>query len=163
SSPHWRPTLLIVVTGWRQFREYLLKSIGSRYRIHLFLAADPTWEHEYIEGWTVLPDTMDGPAMIAAARQLADRQPIDGVLCSDEGRIHLSAQIAQALGLPGGNPDAVLRCRDKHRTRQALAAAGVAQPKSALVGTVAQALEIAAEFGYPVILKPRALAGSLGV
>ena len=37
------------------------------------------------------------------------------------------------------------------------------QPRSALVGSVEAALATAADFGYPVVLKPRALAASLGV
>jgi biotin carboxylase len=55
----------------------------------------------------------------------------------------------------------VKRCRDKHLTRTALAEHGVPQPASVLVDTVDEAL--AADVGYPRILKPRALAASLGV
>jgi biotin carboxylase len=157
-----RPHLLLISTGWREFREYLLRSIGPRYRLHLFLPAEPTWEHAYVDGWSVL-DTLDREGLLAAARELHARNPVDGVLCWDEPRILLAAQVAEALGLPGGDPEMVLRCRDKHRTREALALAGVPQPRSALVRTREEALERAAEFGFPVVLKPRALAGSLGI
>ena len=57
----------------------------------------------------------------------------------------------------------VLRCRDKHLTRTALAQAGVPQPESVMVSSVVEALSVAAEIGYPVVLKPRAMAASLGV
>ncbi len=57
----------------------------------------------------------------------------------------------------------VMRCRDKHLTREALAAARVPQPQSILVVSVAEALAAADQIGYPVVLKPRALAASLGV
>jgi biotin carboxylase len=158
-----RPHLLLISTGARLFREYLLASIAQQYRIHLFLAAEPEWETRYIDAVTVLADTLDAEEMISAARQLNEHDRIDGVLCWDEARIIATSKIAQALGLPGGDPDVVMGCRDKHLTRQRLAAAGVAQPRSIVVDTVEHAMVAAAEIGYPVVLKPRGIAASLGV
>ena len=158
-----RPHLLVVATGMRLFREYILRSIAPQYRIHMFLHAEPTWETDYIENWTVLESTLDAEALVAAANELNDKEAIDGVLCWDEARILQTAHIAEALGLPGGDVAMVNRCRDKHLTRTALAEHGVPQPKSILVDTVDEALAVAGDLGYPVILKPRALAASLGV
>jgi biotin carboxylase len=101
--------------------------------------------------------------LVPAARDLAAATAIDGVLCWDEARILQTAEVASALGLPGGDPAAVRRCRDKHLTREALAAARVPQPRSALVGSLEEAVTVAKDIGYPVVLKPRALAASLGV
>jgi biotin carboxylase len=158
-----RPHLLVVATGMRLFREYILRSVAPQYRIHMFLHAEPTWEKEYIEAWTVLESTLDAETLVEAARKLNDDQPIDGVLCWDEARILQTAHVAAALGLPGGDVAMINRCRDKHLTRTALAAQGVPQPESVLVDTVDEALVTADKLGYPVILKPRALAASLGV
>ncbi|TDU86919.1 biotin carboxylase [Kribbella voronezhensis] len=158
-----RPHLLVVATGMRLFREYILRSIAPQYRIHMFLHAEPTWEKEYIEGWTVLESTLDAEALVVAATKLHADQPIDGVLCWDEARILQTAHVAEALGLPGGDVEMINRCRDKHLTRTALAEHGVPQPVSVLVETVDEAIETADKLGYPVILKPRALAASLGV
>ena len=158
-----RPHLLLVSTGDHQFREYLIASIAERYRIHLFSTAEPQWEQRYVDAATVVSDTLDAEPMIPAARQLNERDRIDGVLCWDEARILPASRVAQALGLPGGDPEVVLRCRDKHLTREAMAAAGVPQPRSVAVGTPEEALAAAAEIGYPVVLKPRAIAASLGV
>ena len=156
-----RPHLLVIGTGAKHYREYLLRSIARCYRVHLFTDTDPTWEKEYADGWTVLADTLDAAGLVTAARALEPAP--DGVLCWDEARILQTAHVAAALGLPGGDVDAVGRCRDKHLTRTALAATGVPQPESILVGTVEDALDAAARIGYPVVLKPRALAASLGV
>jgi biotin carboxylase len=161
-----RPRLLVIGTGGRAYREYLLASIGARCQVHLLLGAEPTWEREHIAGWTVLDmaDTVGADAMIAAARELLPAGPLDGVLSWDEARVLQVAKVAEALGLPGGDPAAVMRCRDKHQTREALGAAGVPQPRWALADGVEQALAAAERIGgYPVVLKPRAMAASLGV
>jgi len=159
------PLLLVVGTGGRGYREYLLASISTRYRIHLLLGAEPTWERDYLTSCTVLTEmgqTIEATEMIAAARALAADRRVSGVLTWDEGRVLQAAKVAAALGLPGGDPQMALRCRDKHLTREALAAAGVAQPRSVLVSTLEAALDVAAGIGYPVVLKPRAMAASLG-
>ena len=157
------PLVLLVATGWRPFREYLLSSISTRFRVHLFHTAEPTWEREYISGWTVLPSTIDGPAMAAAAAALHREQPVSGVMCWDEGRIHATAHVARELGLRNGDPDVIWRLRDKAQTRAALDEAGVAQPRSVAVKTLDEALAAADRVGYPAILKPRGLGASLGV
>lgn len=156
-----KPLLLVIATGWRPFREYLLRSIGEQYRVHLFLAAEPDWEKEFVAGWTVLPSTTDGPAMAAAALELAE--PVAGVLCWDEVRIHAAAFVAEALGVRNGDPSVIWRLRDKGQTRAALDVAGVAQPRSIPVKSVEDAVAAAEVVGYPAILKPRGLGASLGV
>jgi predicted ATP-grasp superfamily ATP-dependent carboligase len=158
-----RPRLLVVRTGARSFREYLLRSISPRYRIHMIVGVEPTWELEFIDGFTVQTDTLDTAAMVALSLDIEAGEHIDGVLCWDESRIPQAAAITATLGLPGPGPQVIARCRDKHLTRQALAAAGVAQPRSLRVDSVSQALEVAQQLGYPCILKPSDLALSLGV
>jgi len=160
------PLLVVIGTGRRQFREYLLRSIVREYRVHVLLWAEPTWEREYACGWTVLAnvtETVDAQDMIEAVHELAGQEPVAGVLAWDEARILQCAKVAAVMGLPGGDPDVIMRCRDKHLTRAALAAAGVAQPVSVLVDSVEAGLAAAEQIGYPVILKPRAMAASLGV
>jgi biotin carboxylase len=160
-----RPRLLVVGTGMRRYREYLLAAIAPHYRVHLLLGRHPDWERQYVEGWTVVDfdDTIGGEQMILAAKQAAEEAPFDGVLTWDEARVLQAAKVAQALQLPGGDPEMVLRCRDKYLTRTALAEAGVPQPRSVMVASLAEALTVAEEIGYPVVLKPRAMAASLGV
>ncbi|GGO10693.1 hypothetical protein GCM10010116_21460 [Microbispora rosea subsp. aerata] len=155
-----RPLLLVIATGMQVYREYLFRSISERFRIHLFHTAEPTWERRYLSGWTVLPSTLDGPAMARAAREL---DGVGGVLCWDEGRILAASYVAEALGLRNGDPAVVWRLRDKAQTRAALDAAGVPQPRSIPVRTLEQALAAAEQVGYPAVLKPRGLGASLGV
>jgi hypothetical protein len=158
-----RPRLLVVASGMQTYREYLLQALSADYRLHLFHTVEPSWERPYLHGWTVLESTIDGPAMVAAARDLAAGEPFGGVLCWDEGRILAASEISEALKLPGGDPAGIWRIRDKAQTRAALTAAGIAQPRSIPVATLPQALQAAALIGYPVVLKPRGLGASLGV
>jgi biotin carboxylase len=135
----------------------MLESAATRCRIWLFTDKEPSWERPHILGHTLI-DTLDAQAMIEAARTV----PADGILCYDETRILTSAKLARALGLPGLDPQAVLNCRDKLLTRQALERADGLQVDSRPVATPEEALRAAADIGYPVVLKPRALVGSYG-
>lgn len=156
-------TLLLVGMGSPPYREYLLRSISSRFDVHAFVTAEPTWGHEFLRGWTVVSSTLDGPAMARAAADLHARTPVAGVLCWDEARIFASAHVARELGLRNGDPATIMRMRDKGQTRAALDAAGIAQPRSFAIRTPDDASEAASRIGYPVVLKPRDLGASLGV
>lgn len=164
-----KPLLVVLapaVSG-KIYRQYLLESLSTGYRVHLLATSEPSWERRFLDGWTLVDmpteETVDATALCQAAHKLAETEPVAGVLCWDEARVLQSAKVAAALGLPGGDSDAAMRCRDKKLTRQALAAAGVPQPKWAVAGSVAQAQTVAGEIGFPVVIKARAMAASLGV
>jgi biotin carboxylase len=156
-----RPLLILIGSGAQLYREYIVRSASARYRLWLMDPAPPTWEQPYLTGHTVVDNT-DPQLLVAACLEVAGRHEVTGVFCYDEGLVWPAAHAAQALGLPGTSPDGIRACRDKHLTRQLLAGAGVAQPASAAVSSLAEALGAAAVIGYPVVLKPRGLAGSKG-
>lgn len=154
--------LVVVGTGPQLYREYLLASLSTRHRIHLLSAIEPGWESPYLDDASVVP--LDGPgAVTAALRELVGRRPVAGVLTWVEAHVVETAAAAEAVGLPGPGRAAAVRCRDKSATRAALAAHGVPQPVSRLVGHLDQARAAADELGYPVVLKPRAGVASEGV
>lgn len=160
-----RPLLVVIGTGDRTYREYLLRSIAGPYRMHLLSGGPPTWAADYLAGWSEvdLAETVDAGEMIAATRRLAEREPVAGILTWDEARVLQCAKVAEALDLPGGDAAAAMRCRDKRLTRVALADSGIPQPRSVLADSVEAARAAADDIGYPVVLKPRAMAASLGV
>ena len=119
-------------------------------------------ESTFVVGHTVV-DLTDSGSLLAAAKQVAATRHVDGVLCWDELKMENTARIAVELGVPGDGPDVIDRCRDKHRTRQALAVARIPQPRSLLTGSIEEAEAAGAKIGYPVVLKPRALGASMGV
>lgn len=154
--------LLVITPGIRAYREYLLQSISGEFRVHLIATRSPTWEQRYIDGFTVVADLADTEELVRAALRADEQNSLAGVVCWDETWIAQTARVAAALGLPG-SLEVVERCRDKHLTRAALAAGKVPQPLSRLVSGSDEALAAADAIGYPVVLKPRALAGGFGV
>lgn len=164
AGPHLqdRPLLLLISAGLKLYREYLFISIATQYRLHLITIVEPTWELPYLVGHSVLPDLRTQDA-VAEVGRLAAIEPVAGVISWNESKVIQTAHAAAELGLPGGTPEAVTRCRDKFATRDSMAAAGVAQPEFALVGDLDAALAAARKIGYPVVLKPRAASASYGV
>jgi biotin carboxylase len=160
-------TLLVIGSGLRMYREYLVRPAAAHARslgLELVLVnnLEPTWQHRYFDEIEVV-NVFEHPVLFDAARRIAARRTVVGVMCWDEPLVMPAAVLADEFGVPGLGADGVLGCRDKHRTRTLLAAAGIAQPASAMVHGARQAAWAAARIGYPVVVKPRALGASMGV
>jgi biotin carboxylase len=156
------PVLLVASSGGQSYREYLLASLARRHPVWLLNPSEPTWQSRYLAGATVV-DVSDPTALVAAARQVAAIRPLLGLVCYDEAVIMPAAHVVEAIGLPGMRMDAVARCRDKRRTRETLAAAGIGQPVSIAASCLEEAESAARATGYPLVLKPRGLGASEGV
>jgi biotin carboxylase len=154
--------VLVIGCGMRPYREYLLSSAAARHPLWLFSGAELSWQLEHVRGGTVL-DTGDRDAVLAAARELAATRRVRGVLSWDEALIVSTAHVARELGLPGAGIDGIEGCRDKFRSRRALAAAGLPQPRVEFVADESQAVSAGERLGYPVVVKPRAGGASIGV
>jgi biotin carboxylase len=154
--------LLVVGSGRREFREYAMAGIASRGPIALLDAAQPAWTASHVRSFHAV-GPMTGERIVEVGRSVAERHGAAGVLTYDERYVEPAAVLARELGLPGPGVEAARACRDKWQTRQRLAAAGVGAVRARLVTTEAEATDAAAEIGLPVVLKPRALGGSIGV
>jgi len=160
--------VLVVGAGDRTYRELIFESL-SALPVWLLTHREPSWERPHIAGSTVLPRL--STAQVSSRLEFLDRAvteidehtPLSGVLTFEELYTPAVCRIAGRLGLPNFGAEAVENCRDKHRTRQLLAAAGLPQPQSAYAEDAAEAARIADRIGYPVVVKPRGLAGSIGV
>ncbi|HKN39604.1 MAG TPA: argininosuccinate lyase, partial [Acidimicrobiia bacterium] len=108
-------------------------------------------------------DTSDATSVVAVARAAAEGAPLAGLVTSSEYFVAVTARAAARLGLPGADPVAVERCRDKRRQRRALQAAGVAVPAFASAVSPEEAAEAAEAIGFPVVVKPADGTGSRGV
>jgi biotin carboxylase len=155
-----KPLLLVVGSSDQAWREYMLRSMASRCRLHLFSAKPPTWETPYIAAHDLV-DTLDSGAMIEFARR--NPEQFAGVITYWETRAEAVAEIALALGLTTSPLQAVRACRDKYLSRRALKSADVPQAESLAVADLGEALSAASRIGFPVVVKPRALSSSNGV
>jgi biotin carboxylase len=100
---------------------------------------------------------------VEAILMAAERTPIDGVLAVGDRPTVAAALAAQVLGLPGNPPDAVTAARDKRLTRARLRDAFLPVPEVHVVSRRADPRLVAPTLGFPVVVKPAALAGSRGV
>ncbi|MEV7558687.1 ATP-grasp domain-containing protein [Streptomyces sp. NPDC089795] len=157
-----KPLLLLIGSSGQRSREFILRTVSTRYALWLLQPAPVSWEEPYVVGSTTVDNT-DPDALTAAARQVAAAHEVAGVFCYDEGLVTPAAHVSRALGLPGNSPESVIACRDKAATRAALETARVPQPASIGVRSLAEARAAAEKIGFPVVLKPRGLAGGMGV
>lgn len=128
------------------------------------LAADPG-RYRYVATdkiECVRLDTQSPATVLAACRDLADAG-LAGISSSSEYYVETAALIARELGLPGPDPKAIRACRDKGLQRRTLAKAGVGTHLFREVTTSGAASEAAAEFGFPVVVKPVSGSGNVGV
>jgi biotin carboxylase len=161
--------VLLVGSGRRAYREYLLAGAARRHQLWLLDSVESTWQRRYVLGTDVveLVDAArlipDQPRLVDTAVRIAQQRQVVGTFTYDETLVMATAHIAATLGLPGPGVDGADRCRNKHRCRQALTEAGLPQPRFALAATVAEARHAATMIGYPLVVKPRGMGASIGV
>lgn len=155
-------SLLFFGGGHLEHRWWELAEFRSRHRLKLITARTPTWEHEYFSE-IELARPGDDAAIAAAVELLVKDGTVRGVICYHEPAIEVAARTATELGLPSLSARAAWLCRDKHAARQAFDGHGVPSAQSVLVHDADEAVTAASRIGYPVIVKPRALAASFGV
>ncbi|GGU69955.1 hypothetical protein GCM10010211_39410 [Streptomyces albospinus] len=163
-DPGEPPQLVVIGCGNPPYRRYALRTVAERARTALVQSADIDWQRSYVADRFRAADTADPAATTRAVAALLAAHPGPGaVLTWDEALLETTAEVARRLHLPHMSPEAVRRCRDKLTTRRLLAAAGVPSARFRHAHSGAQAQEAAQELGLPVVVKPRALAGSIGV
>ncbi|WP_216902503.1 ATP-grasp domain-containing protein [Nocardia alni] len=156
-----RPIILVVGARDKFTREFCLEWASRDYRIVL-VDTEVTWQHSLIIDHE-LADIRDPIAVRAAGRALAARHRITGVLTWDEYALVPAAALAADLCCPGNTVQAMTACRDKATSRELFLDAGVPSAESVRVTTRETAAVVAARIGYPVVLKPSAHGGSIGV
>src|SRR5262245_8235626 len=159
------PSVLVLHPGTVAFRQEqvrrhrpLLAELGIR----VALASEDAVpsDGECFDAVLALPPAESIEAGWERLRSFLERERIGAVLAQSERALPLGALAARELGVPGLSLAAALRCMSKHASRVALSAAGVPQPRFALVASAAEARRFAAQVGYPVVLKPVASAMS---
>src|SRR5436305_12874755 len=89
-TDRYQAVVLVVGSGGRRYREYLLAGAAEHHPLWLLDAAEPTWQHPYVVGGTVVPliDTArlipDRERLVAAAVEVAGNRRVAGVFSYDE-------------------------------------------------------------------------------
>ncbi|MET9115253.1 ATP-grasp domain-containing protein [Streptomyces longwoodensis] len=161
-APATSSTLLLVGSGTHLRQGHLLSQLAAAADVVLLDTAAPTWQKPWIRDAEVY-DRRETPLPVEQARRLCRDHDVRAVVSYSESEIVLAAELAEALGLPGLPVEAARLCRDKHRQRELLNRTGLSPTASVLVHDVQEGLRAAADIGYPVVVKPRGLSGSLGV
>ena len=110
------------------------------------------------------PLTLEDVLEVVHAEQQAG--PVAGVICQLGGQTPLGlAQGLAAAGVPivGTSPDAIDLAEERGAFGRVLAEAGLTAPKHGTATSFAEAREIAAEIGYPVLVRPSYVLGGRGM
>ncbi|GAA3084292.1 pyridoxal-phosphate dependent enzyme [Streptosporangium carneum] len=108
----------------------------------------------------VVCDTGTEAGLREAVRERFSRQQISGITTTSEFYVPLVASLARWLELPGNPPQAMANSRNKARVREVLDAAGVGQPRFAVVRSVAETAAALERVGLPCVVKPADDSGS---
>ncbi|MCY1708689.1 ATP-grasp domain-containing protein [Pannonibacter sp. SL95] len=158
-----RKRLLIVGPGTELYRGYILKSLRQKYDLVILSADEASWAQPFAEKVCYFDNSNPNQSIFSVSRALAAEYRIDGVLTCEERFVEFASAIAFELRLNGNSLETAMACRDKHKMRQRFAAASVPSAKSLLARTKKDMHAAAEEIGYPVVVKPRDMSGSLGV
>ncbi|WP_030748760.1 ATP-grasp domain-containing protein [Streptomyces sp. NRRL S-31] len=150
--------LMILASSGRPFREYHFAAMSAVADLILVDTRELTWQKPYLGGHR----HADPHDRAAVSRIVAEERP-DGLVTYDDALVETVAEVAREHGLPHTDPAAVRLCKDKAALRARLTDAGLGPVRFAVVQTEEEALSAAADIGWPVVLKPRDLGGSVGV
>ena len=110
------------------------------------------------------PLTLEDVLEVVAAEQAAG--PVAGVICQLGGQTPLGlAQGLARAGVPivGTSPDAIDLAEERGAFGRVLAEAGLVAPKHGTATSFVEAERIAAEIGYPVLVRPSYVLGGRGM
>lgn len=155
-------TLLVLESGSQVYREYALRALAEKYAIVLLHHEPLSWQKPYIID-DVRVALTDESSVLEAAGQMVQKYSFAGVFTYDEPSVEIATLVAQVLHLPHNDRETMQACRDKHLMRERWQQKGVLSAQSHLCISLEEARIAAEKIGFPVVLKPRAMAASIGV
>ncbi len=132
------------------------------YQVVLLADSIPTFGKELFTAVEIV-DTYDWDQALSAARKIAQRFQIHGVVTWSDRDVELVAQIGQALDLPAPSPVAAQKARNKFIMKQALAHLPGVVPRHERVRTWSELETAIQAIGFPAILKPTGASASKGI
>jgi carbamoyl-phosphate synthase large subunit len=102
------------------------------------------------------------PITLEDVLEIVRKEQPKGVIVQYGGQTPLKlARALEANGVPiiGTSPDAIDRSEDRERFQQAVVRLGLKQPKNATVTSVEEAINKAADIGFPMVVRPSYVLG----
>ncbi|MEU9373779.1 ATP-grasp domain-containing protein [Streptomyces sp. NPDC048255] len=158
-----RPLVLVVAPGDDIYRGYCLRQVADAYDVAVITTGPLTWEQPHVVDHEIVEDFEDEAGLFAAGEALAARHLVAGVVTWAEGHLTAVARLAEHLALATTSVESVRTCRDKAASRAVFATHGVPSAQSTAANSLDEALAAAKAIGYPVVVKPASVGGSIGV
>lgn len=140
---------------------FLKKALQLGFEV-IFLTQDPA-RYSFLSDLNISIlniDTLDKDSILNSLREFPD---LAGVLSTSEYYIEITAAVAEALQLPGNHVDAIVQCRNKKTFYDKLSNTPFLIPKTWFAGSVEEVVKQQSDFVYPLVVKPVAGTGSIGV
>lgn len=115
-----------------------------------------------VDNVIIVPDLLPTTIIDAAKKMHAD-SPVTAVAAGVEFVVPQTAVVAEALALPGMKLEDAEAVRDKSKMRERLKDAGIPTVRYAKAGIATDLEHVADIVGFPAVIKPLAMAGSIGV
>ncbi len=106
------------------------------------------------------------PLTVEDVLNIYAKEKPEGVIVQFGGQtpLNLANELAAAgVKILGTTPDAIDLAEDRDRFRLRMEALGVPMPKSGMAATIEEALAVAADIGYPVMVRPSYVLGGRGM
>ena len=102
------------------------------------------------------------PLTVEDVLSIYEKEKPEGVIVQFGGQtpLNLAAELAEAgVNILGTSHEAIELAEDRDRFRQMMRTLGIPQPESGMASTLEQALQIARDIGYPLMVRPSFVLG----
>ncbi|MET9957817.1 ATP-grasp domain-containing protein [Streptomyces sp. NPDC006326] len=155
--------LLIMRNTYAWHREHIETLERMGLEIHLATRIAEASDDGRFANVIPIPADLEGTEMAEFCAAAARRLGITSAITFYDSDIAVTSKVNLLLGHTWPRPEADVISRDKQLQRNFLQEHGLPGPKFAGVATVEEGLAAAEAFTYPFIVKPSALAASIGV
>jgi biotin carboxylase len=111
----------------------------------------------------IVVSAFDVDTLVGAVSRLHQKEPLQGIVPGVEFLVEQTAQVAKVLELPSIDPTNAAAVRNKAVMRKRLHEAGVRAPRFATALSAVDLEQVAKTVGFPAVIKPLEMAGSVGV
>ncbi len=167
SSACVAPNYILIIGGEFPLRERVLGGAlraGGGMPVFVLAKTRTATTIKFFDGY-ITGDLTDPEGVLAAVLEHRARTGAEpaAVVPVNDFAMRSALAVARHFGLPHNTPEAVERCRDKFVMKEVLAAAGLPVPRFGAFSTLAELQALAGRIGFPLVIKPRQLTGSVGV